>query len=182
MDKNDLSNKELYDAIQKEIESMSTIWKDMVDLIPVMREAVKKGLEMDFESFDHNDTHIQKELSFLNDALNFLQKKWTMDLIYIIRIKGKPYFNDIRRALPDINSRTLSTRLKEFEENHIVIRTVTDTQPLRVNYELTDLGKGVYELLLPLLIFFSGERFQLKLKENQNKPNKSLNKRIIANE
>ncbi|MHA1447160.1 MAG: winged helix-turn-helix transcriptional regulator [Candidatus Heimdallarchaeaceae archaeon] len=35
-------------------------------------------------------------------------------LIYIIRIKGKPFFNDIRRALPNINSRTLSTRLKEF--------------------------------------------------------------------
>ena len=90
-------------------------------------------------------------------------------MIYIIRIKGKPFFNDIRRALPDINSRTLSTRLKEFEENHIVTRTVSDTQPIRVSYELTELGKGVYELLVPLLIFFAREKYVLSQKENQIK-------------
>ena len=165
MDKNELTDKELYEAIQKEIEGMKTIWKDMTDLIPLMREAVKKGLEKDFEAFDHDDAHIQKELYFLNDALNFLQKKWTMDLIYIIRIIGNPFFNDIRRALPNINSRTLSTRLKEFEENNIVTRTVSDTQPIRVSYELTNLGKGVYELLLPLLFFFAGAKYQLDQKE-----------------
>jgi DNA-binding HxlR family transcriptional regulator len=88
-----------------------------------------------------------------------------MDLIYIIRIKGKPFFNDIRRALPNINSRTLTTRLKEFEKNHVVTRTVSNTQPIRVSYELTDLGEGVYELLIPLLIFFSGEKMRIAQKE-----------------
>ena len=144
----------------------NTIWKELNELIPLMREAVRKGLDRDFKKYKHTDVHIQKELLFLNNALKFLQKKWTMDLIYIIRIKGKPFFNDIRRALPDINSRTLSTRLKEFEEHHVVIRTVSDTQPIRVSYELTDLGKGVYELLLPLLFFFSGEKYKLEQKEN----------------
>lgn len=147
----------------------NTIWKELVELIPLMREAVNKGLERDFETFEHNDAHIQKELLFLNNALNFLQKKWTMDLIYIIRIKGNPFFNDIRRALPKINSRTLTTRLKEFEANHIVTRTVSDTQPIRVSYELTDIGKGVYELLLPLLLFFAGEKYKFEQKENQHK-------------
>ena len=139
------------------------IWKDMYELIPVMREAVIKGLKQDFETFEHDDAHIQNELLFLNDALNFLQKKWTMDIIYIIRIKGKPFFNEIRRGLPNINSRTLTTRLKEFEENRIVTRTVRSTQPIRVSYELTDLGKGVYELLLPLLIFFVSEKNKLEI-------------------
>jgi DNA-binding HxlR family transcriptional regulator len=89
-----------------------------------------------------------------------------MDLIYIIRIKGKPFFNDIRRALPNINSRTLTTRLKEFEKNNVVTRTVSNTQPIRVSYELTDLGKGVYELLIPLLIFFAREKYIIDQKEN----------------
>jgi len=150
------------DAIAgEEMEKMMIIWKDMNELIPKMREAVRNGLKKDFEEFEHDDIHIQNELEFLKDPLKFLQKKWTMDLIYIIRIKGKPYFNDIRRALPDINSRTLTTRLKEFEEKHIVIRTVCNSQPIRVNYELTDLGKGVYELLLPLLFFFAGQKLLL---------------------
>ncbi|MFW9938338.1 MAG: winged helix-turn-helix transcriptional regulator [Candidatus Thorarchaeota archaeon] len=147
------------------IKEFSTIWKEMDEQIPLMREAVMKGLEKDFETFVHDDAHIQKELMFLNDALNFLQKKWTMDLIYIIRIKGNPFFNDIRRALPNINSRTLTTRLKEFEVNHIVTRTVSNTQPIRVSYELTNLGKGVYELLIPLLIFFASEKYKIDQKE-----------------
>ncbi len=148
------------------IKKLSIVWKEMDEQIPLMREAVRKDLKKDFETFVHDDAHIQKELLFLNDALHFLQKKWTMDLIYIIRIKGKPFFNDIRRALPNINSRTLSTRLKEFEENHVVNRIVSDTQPIRVSYELTDLGKGVYELLIPLLIFFAREKNKIDQKEN----------------
>jgi DNA-binding HxlR family transcriptional regulator len=147
------------------IKELSIIWKEMDEQIPLMREAVIKGLKKDFETFLHDDAHIQKELLFLNDALNFLQKKWTMDLIYIIRIKGKPFFNDIRRALPSINSRTLSTRLREFEENLVVTRTVSNTQPIRVSYELTDLGKGVYELLIPLLIFFARAKYKIDQKE-----------------
>ncbi|MFX1361721.1 MAG: hypothetical protein ACFE8T_15425, partial [Promethearchaeota archaeon] len=71
----------------KLIKELSIIWKEMDEQIPLMREAVMKGLKKDFETFEHDDAHIQKELLFLNDALNFLQKKWTMDLIYIIRIK-----------------------------------------------------------------------------------------------
>ena len=152
---------------EEQIAEIAEIWKDMNELIPLMRQAVNKGLEKDLETYDHNDELIQKELEFLNHALSFLQKKWTMDLIYIIRIKKKPYFNDIRRALPAINSRSLSTRLKEFEEHHIVTRTVTDTQPIRVQYELTNLGKGVYELLLPLLFFFSGEKYLIQKKDKQ---------------
>jgi DNA-binding HxlR family transcriptional regulator len=147
------------------IKELSVIWKEMDEQIPLMREAVMKGLKKDFETFVHDDAHIQKELLFLNDALNFLQKKWTMDLIYIIRIKGKPFFNDIRRALPNINSRTLSTRLKEFEENHILTRTVSNTQPIRVSYELTELGRGVYELLIPLLIFFARQKYKIDQKK-----------------
>ncbi|MFX1457393.1 MAG: winged helix-turn-helix transcriptional regulator [Promethearchaeota archaeon] len=143
------------------IKQLSIVWKEMEEQIPLMREAVRKDLKKDFETFKHDDAHIQQELNFLNEGLHFLQKKWTMDLIYIIRIKGKPFFNDIRRALPDINSRTLTTRLKEFEENHIVTRTVINTQPIRVSYELTDLGKGVYELLIPLLIFFAREKLRI---------------------
>ena len=148
------------------MKKLSIVWKEMEDQIPLMREAVRKDLKKDFETFKHDDTHIQQELKFLNEALQFLQKKWTMDLIYIIRIKGNPYFNDIRRALPNINSRTLTTRLKEFEENFIVTRTVSNTQPIRVSYELTDLGEGIYELLVPLLIFFAREKIKINQKEN----------------
>ena len=39
-------------------------WKDMLELIPLMRESVKKGLKKDFEAIVHDDAHIQEELPF----------------------------------------------------------------------------------------------------------------------
>ncbi|MHA2182163.1 MAG: hypothetical protein ACXAAH_12155, partial [Promethearchaeota archaeon] len=63
------------------IKEFAMIWKEMDEQIILMREAVQKGLKKDMETFVHDDAHIQNELLFLNDALNFLQKKWTMDLI-----------------------------------------------------------------------------------------------------
>ena len=157
---------------ERELKKLMEIWSEMNDLIPKMREAVKEGLKKDFETNLHDVEQIQKELQFLNDPLNFLQKKWTMDLIYIIRIlkekEETPYFNEIKRALPNLNSRTLTTRLKEFEEQYIVNRIVTNTQPIRVSYELTDFGNGVYELLLPLLMFFAGEKYRTEMKKGEN--------------
>ena len=150
---------------KRDLDKLMEIWSEMNELIPKMREAVKNGLKKDFETYVHDDEHIQEELEFLKDPLNFLQKKWTLDLIYVIRIKKKLYFNDIRRTLPEINSRTLSTRLKEFEDQKIVTRTETIiNSQLRVSYELTDLGIGIYELLLPLLMFFAGEIYQKEQK------------------
>ena len=128
--------------------------------------AVAKGVKREQAYHVHDDERLQLERKFLSGALRFLQKKWTIDLIYIIRIKGKPFYNEIRRGLPEINSRTLSTRLKEFTENGIVTRTIESTQPIRVSYELTDLGAGVYELVLPLLSFYSREQERLKEKNS----------------
>jgi len=62
----------------------------------------------------NQNTFIFKLRSVSQQCTKISAKKMDNGLIYIIRIKGKPFFNDIRRALPNINSRTLSTRLKEF--------------------------------------------------------------------
>ena len=144
------------------------IWKEVWDLIPSMRKAVAKGLKKDLAAFVHDDKRIRDERNSLGGALKFLQKKWTLDLIYIIRIKGKLYFNDIRRALPEINSRTLTTRLKEFADLGIVNRKIENTQPIRVSYKLTDLGTGVYELVIPLLFFFTREKWKKDNEIDQN--------------
>ena len=63
------------------------------------------------------------------------------------------FFNDIKNALPYINLGTLTKRLKELEQREIVVRTVHSGQPVRVSYEITPLGQGIFELLLPFLVF-----------------------------
>ncbi len=142
----------LLDATPDETTS-EEIWNEVYALIPKIREAVRSGIKEDQEQNLHDAEIIRLEREGLNITLEFLRKKWVIDIIYILSILKRPYFNQIRKAAPEINSRTLTVRLKEFESQGIVSRTVENTQPLRVYYELTDLGQGMYELLLPLLLF-----------------------------
>jgi DNA-binding HxlR family transcriptional regulator len=141
------------DEITPDETTSEEIWNEVYALIPKMREAVRNGLKRDQEKYLHDVKRIQLEREGLNITLQFLRKKWVIDIIYILSILKRPYFNQIRKSVPEINSRTLTVRLKEFEKQGILTRTVENSQPLRVYYELTELGQGIYELILPLLLF-----------------------------
>lgn len=54
---------------------------------------------------------------------------------------------DIQRNIPGITPRMLSKELKELELNSIVKRTVYDTIPVTVEYELTPAARSLRELL-----------------------------------
>ena len=46
------------------MKKLSVVWKEMDEQIPLMREAVRNDLKKDFETFVHDDAHIQQELNF----------------------------------------------------------------------------------------------------------------------
>ena len=154
------------DEITLEEPTHAEIWKELYTMIPKMRKAVRAGIDRDHEHIPHDAERIQQEQEGLSTSFEFLRKKWVIDLIYILSILKRPYFNQIRKSVPEINSRTLTIRLKEFESQGIVTRTVENTQPLRVYYELTELGQGVYELVLPLLFFYAIKELRENLPEN----------------
>ncbi len=77
-----------------------------------------------------------------------------MDIIYTIVNLEKPYYNEIKKTLVDVNSRTLTTRLSDLREKNIIERHVENGQPIRVFYTMTEFGKGIYELILPLIFYF----------------------------
>ncbi|MFX0073527.1 MAG: winged helix-turn-helix transcriptional regulator [Candidatus Hermodarchaeota archaeon] len=129
-------------------------FKEMISLIPAMRQAVRTGLERDMEDHVHDIDRIHIELKFLKQSFILFRKKWTYDIIYVIRHLKTPYFNEIKKVLPKINSRSLTDRLRLLEKKGLVNRKVHNSQPYRVSYELTDFGRGAYELLLPLLYYF----------------------------
>jgi len=119
-----------------------------------MRQAVKTGLERDLSDHLHDAERIQLELKFLKQSFVFFRKKWTFDVIYVIRHLNIAFFNEIKKAIPRINSRSLTDRLRLLEKKGLITRKVHITQPYRVSYELTEYGNGAYELVLPLLYYF----------------------------
>jgi DNA-binding HxlR family transcriptional regulator len=53
----------------------------------------------------------------------------------------------------NVNSRTLSDKLKSLQEGSYIERTIDEGPPLRVKYSLTTLGRNVILLVLPLLYY-----------------------------
>lgn len=76
------------------------------------------------------------------DAFELLGKRWT-GLIIRTLLSGQKRFSDISAAIPNMSPRMLTERFKELEVNGIVSRTVYPETPVRIEYELTEKGKGL---------------------------------------
>jgi DNA-binding HxlR family transcriptional regulator len=82
----------------------------------------------------------------INDALNVLAGKWKLPIIGSL-LFGKKRFREMEREIPKITPRMLSKELKDLEINGIVKRTVHDTIPVTVEYELTESGQSLRDVL-----------------------------------
>ncbi|NII27686.1 helix-turn-helix transcriptional regulator [Pseudoflavitalea sp. X16] len=78
----------------------------------------------------------------VNDTLNVLNGKWKLPIIVSLLL-GKKRFKEMERMIPKINPRMLSKELKELEVNGIITRTVYNTLPLTIEYELTKSGTSL---------------------------------------
>ncbi|MDN5215006.1 helix-turn-helix domain-containing protein [Fulvivirgaceae bacterium BMA12] len=93
---------------------------------------------------------IQKKLLPVMDTMELLSGRWRIIIMTALYLGGKMRFNEIKRNIPKITGRVLSMDLKYLEENKIVSRTVKDTAPITVEYELTAYGitlDSVFEAL-----------------------------------
>lgn len=54
-------------------------------------------------------------------------------------------FTELRRGLDGISQKMLTTTLRGLERDGFVARTVSPTVPPRVEYELTELGRDLWE-------------------------------------
>ena len=69
-----------------------------------------------------------------------MSKKWSMLILRSFADTKQMRFSDILEALPEINSRILSERLTDLEEEGVIRRTVTKTKPATITYEITEKG------------------------------------------
>ena len=58
-------------------------------------------------------------------------------------IDGPVRFNELKRKIGGISQRMLTLTLRGLERDGLVTRTIFPTIPPRVDYELTDLGRGL---------------------------------------
>src|SRR3954463_9905227 len=68
--------------------------------------------------------------------------KWSVFVIMMLD-DGPKRFNEIKRMIGGISQRMLTLTLRGLERDGLVTRTIFPTIPPRVDYELTDLGRGL---------------------------------------
>lgn len=81
----------------------------------------------------------------IRDTLDVVGGKWKLVLISVLR-SGKKGFNELSREA-GISPRILSKELQELEMNGLVTRTVCDTKPVTVQYELTPYSGTLDEVI-----------------------------------
>jgi DNA-binding HxlR family transcriptional regulator len=75
--------------------------------------------------------------------------KWSVFVIMML-FDGPKRFNEIKRMVAGISQRMLTLTLRGLERDGLVTRTVFPTIPPRVDYELTDLGRGLSQPVIAL--------------------------------
>ncbi len=70
--------------------------------------------------------------------------------------EGSLRFNELRRRVDGVSEKMLSQTLQALERDGLVHREAQPTNPPRVDYELTPLGRGVAERLLSLIRYVEG--------------------------
>jgi DNA-binding HxlR family transcriptional regulator len=82
----------------------------------------------------------KREIMAVHDAMDILNGKWKISIISSICYYNKRRFSDILNDVQGISNKMLSKELKELEINKLITRTVLDTQPISVQYQLTEYG------------------------------------------
>lgn len=117
---------------------------------------------------------MMKEMVFqdcpIRNVLSHICDKWSLLVIYTLNAhNAEPIrFNALRKLIPDISQKMLTSTLKTLEADGYVNRKVYAEVPPRVEYSLTPRS----ETLIPImnsLIEWAGDNMAMILKDRQQK-------------
>jgi DNA-binding HxlR family transcriptional regulator len=87
---------------------------------------------------------------YFHRAIELIGRRWTGAIVSVLIHRRALRFGEIAEAVPELSDRLLSERMKELERHGVVTRTVRPGRPVRVEYELTEMGRelapAVHEL------------------------------------
>lgn len=101
-----------------------------------LRSEIKRKIE-------DGEFNCEKELT-----LSLISGKWKIVIIYHLEKEGTLRFSEIKRLLPKITHKVLTTQIRELEEDGIVHRKVFPEVPPKVEYSLTGLGESLMPIVL----------------------------------
>ena len=141
---------------------------------------IMKSVNRLIESTENNGGDIRKHLSeFSNEetfniswevaaaveSLNIVSSRWVIEIMTAIYIAGPQRFNQLKKLLDGISSRTLSDKLRLLVDEGYLERQVIDGPPLRTIYAATEHGMKVGRMFGSLVAYLKIELGMIKEKQ-----------------
>ncbi|MEH7077024.1 winged helix-turn-helix transcriptional regulator [Neobacillus drentensis] len=99
-------------------------------------------------------THTAEEIKHIcttfHRAIEFIGKRWMGSVIFSL-LAGPKRYHEIITSIPGISDRLLTERLRELENEGLIVKRVIATSPKKVIYELTPAGKELEEVIEVLM-------------------------------
>lgn len=96
--------------------------------------------------------------------LDVVANKWVC-LVLAALVDGPLRHGELRTRIAGVSQKMLTQTLRELERDGLVTRTVTASVPVRVDYELTDLGRDLQGVMQGLKDW--AERNMARILENR---------------
>ncbi len=84
-----------------------------------------------------------------HQLVGMISDKWVVLTLSALG-RGPRRHSELRRAIPSVSQKMLTQTLRTLERDGFVERTVTPSVPVRVDYELTSLGRDFLPLVVAL--------------------------------
>lgn len=109
---------------------------------------------------------LEAEIHRSVESLGAIFQKWSFEILFLLRLRRRMRFNQLKeeltsvgqrtigakvKELAGVGSRTLSQRLKDLESQGLVEREVFPEVPVRVEYSLTPKGLRFGDLIMPVI-------------------------------
>lgn len=91
----------------------------------------------------------RKYLISIHDTLDIISGKWKVEIIGSLSF-GKKRFLQLQREVNGIGAKMLSKELRELEQNGLVKRTVQESKPVTVEYEITEYGQTLQPIIFEM--------------------------------
>ncbi|WP_428660118.1 winged helix-turn-helix transcriptional regulator [Runella sp.] len=101
----------------------------------------------------------------IRDCLDIISGKWKLPILGAL-LDGKKRFKELERSIPAITPKMLSKELRELEINQLVKRTVYDTVPVMVEYELAPYGRSLDKVLFEMKEWGAQHRKRIMTSDN----------------
>lgn len=102
------------------------------------------------ENYTDGDAYFSCHVELANKSIS---GKWKILILYRLSLSHVIRYTELRKEVGTISEKMLASQLRDLENDGLVQRTVYPVVPPKVEYSLTESGKGIIPVIIALRNF-----------------------------